>query len=138
MQSPPFPIFPGDKRYFGQYNQYRDDCDSEEQQNDQSYFKDLSSTPSQQPIMPTSYGAILEPHENDVLMGRGGRNNQHSGNEKLRQFARAQKENYRNASKKEKSAISRFLVRQMHELNPPARYVPVACSKDYHRTSKVV
>ena len=25
------------------------------------------------------------PHDNDILMGRGGKNNQHSGNEKLRQ-----------------------------------------------------
>ena len=30
----------------------------------------------------------IEPHENDILMGRGGKNNQHSGNEKLRQIAR--------------------------------------------------
>jgi hypothetical protein len=138
MQSPPFPItVPGDKRYFGQYH-YRDDCDSEEQQNDQFYYKDLATSPSHQTIMPTAYGAILEPHENDVLMGRGGRNNQHSGNEKLRQFARAQKENYRHASKKEKSAISRLLVRQMHELDPPARYAPVTRWNQYFRTSKGV
>jgi hypothetical protein len=70
--------------------------------------------------MPTE--VPLEPHENDVLMGRGGRNNQHSGNHVLRQLARAEGENYRVASKKGKSAISRMLVRQMRELNPPARY----------------
>lgn len=63
-----------------------------------------------------------EPHENDVLMGRGGRNNQHSGNDVLRQFARLQGENYRVATKKGKSAISRLLVRQMRDLHPPARY----------------
>lgn len=65
----------------------------------------------------------LEPHENDVLMGRGGRNNQHSGNEKLRQFARVQGEKYRVSSKKGKSALSRLLVRQMRELDPPARFL---------------
>ena len=65
----------------------------------------------------------IEPHEHDVLMGRGGRNNQHSGNEILRQFARVQKDKYQMASKKGKSALSRLIVRQMRELDPPARCV---------------
>lgn len=65
----------------------------------------------------------IEPHEHDVLMGRGGRNNQHSGNDTLRQFARVQKDKYRVASKKGKSALSRYIVQQMRELDPPARYV---------------
>jgi hypothetical protein len=71
--------------------------------------------------MPTQ--VPIEPHEHDVLMGRGGRNNQHSGNDILRQFGRLEGENYRVASKKGKSAISRLLVRQMRELDPPARYI---------------
>ena len=29
----------------------------------------------------------IVPHENDILMGRGGKNNQHTGNEKLRQVS---------------------------------------------------
>ena len=65
----------------------------------------------------------IDPHNHDVLLGRGGRNNQHSGNEILRQFARAQKDKYQVASKKGKSALSRLIVRQMHELDPPARFV---------------
>ena len=69
----------------------------------------------------------IEPHEHDVLMGRGGRNNQHSGNEILRQFARVQKEKYQTASKKGKSALSRLIVRQMRELDPPARCVSAKC-----------
>lgn len=66
---------------------------------------------------------LPEPHEHDVLMGRGGRNNQHSGNEILRQFARAQKDKYQVSSKKGKSALSRYLVHQMRQLDPPARCV---------------
>jgi hypothetical protein len=65
----------------------------------------------------------LEPHENDVLMGRGGKNNQHSGNEKLRQIARRYGEAYRKSTKKGKSNLSRNLVMKMRELHPPARYV---------------
>ena len=67
----------------------------------------------------------IKPLENDVCLGRGGTANKHSGNEKLRQFARLQAEHYRASSKKGKSAISRLLVKQMRELDPPARYVLV-------------
>lgn len=63
------------------------------------------------------------PHENDVLMGRGGKNNQHVGNEKLRELARAECENYRKSSKKGKSYISRKLVSQVREMNPPGRFL---------------
>jgi hypothetical protein len=75
--------------------------------------------------MPTQ--VTIDPHNHDVLLGRGGRNNQHTGNDILRQFGRVQGDNYRLASKKGKSAISRLLVRQMRELNPPARYVNSSC-----------
>ena len=64
---------------------------------------------------------VDSPHHNDVLMGRGGKNNQHSGNEKLREFARRRCEDYRRATKKTKSELSRELVRLMRDLDPPAR-----------------
>jgi hypothetical protein len=63
----------------------------------------------------------IVPHENDVLMGRGGKNNQHVGNEKLRTLARVECENYRLASKKGKSYISRELVKKVREMLPPGR-----------------
>lgn len=77
----------------------------------------------QQEAVSTRYKSkgIAAPHSNDVLMGRGGKNNQHSGNETLRKFARQRCEDYRRASKKGKSDISRELVRIMRELEPPAR-----------------
>ena len=64
---------------------------------------------------------IQEPHENDVLMGRGGKNNQHIGNEKLRDLARERCDKYHIASKKGKSEISRELVRLVREMKPPGR-----------------
>mmetsp|Transcript_10617 Transcript_10617/g.17574 ORF Transcript_10617/g.17574 Transcript_10617/m.17574 type:complete len:292 (-) Transcript_10617:253-1128(-) len=67
--------------------------------------------------------AMHEPHENDILMGRGGKNNQHIGNEKLRGLARLQSENYRMASKKGKSNISRELVQQVRVMIPPGRFL---------------
>mmetsp|Transcript_23254 Transcript_23254/g.34333 ORF Transcript_23254/g.34333 Transcript_23254/m.34333 type:complete len:343 (-) Transcript_23254:1490-2518(-) len=65
----------------------------------------------------------IQPHENDVLMGRGGKNNQHVGNEKLRGFARLESENYRIASKKGKSNISRELVKKVRKLDPSGRFL---------------
>mmetsp|Transcript_27744 Transcript_27744/g.41983 ORF Transcript_27744/g.41983 Transcript_27744/m.41983 type:complete len:312 (-) Transcript_27744:388-1323(-) len=65
----------------------------------------------------------IKPHENDILMGRGGKNNQHIGNEKLRGLARVQSENYRVASKKGKSSISRELVKQVRSMKPPGRFL---------------
>jgi hypothetical protein len=64
----------------------------------------------------------IEPHGNDVLLGRGGKNNQHSGNENLRTIAKEQCKEYRISSKKGKSSISRDLVRQVRQMTPPGRY----------------
>mmetsp|Transcript_6893 Transcript_6893/g.10908 ORF Transcript_6893/g.10908 Transcript_6893/m.10908 type:complete len:310 (-) Transcript_6893:89-1018(-) len=65
----------------------------------------------------------ITPHENDILMGRGGKNNQHVGNEKLRGMARLHSANYQVASKKGKSFISRQLVKQVRLLGPPGRFL---------------
>jgi len=65
----------------------------------------------------------MQPHENDILMGRGGKNNQHVGNEKLRGFARLESKNYRMASKNGKSCISRNLVSQVRGMSPTGRFL---------------
>lgn len=86
-------------------------------------------------------GSILQPHEHDVLLGRGGKNNQALGNEKLREMARVEAENYRRSTKKGKSSISRKLVRQMRELDPPARYecrgIQISCSDTFLKTNQM-
>jgi len=56
----------------------------------------------------------IVPSNDDVLMGRGGKNNQHIGNERLREMARARAADYKAADKKEKSEISLDLIRQVH------------------------
>mmetsp|Transcript_16715 Transcript_16715/g.25586 ORF Transcript_16715/g.25586 Transcript_16715/m.25586 type:complete len:193 (+) Transcript_16715:100-678(+) len=66
---------------------------------------------------------ILEPHKNDILLGRGGKNNQHVGNEQLRQLAKLHCETYRRASKKEKSCISRGVVKSVRSMDPPGRFL---------------
>ena len=64
---------------------------------------------------------ISHPHENDVLMGRGGKNNQWYGNEKLRSIARERCREYQLATKKEKSLISRELVKRVRRMKPSGR-----------------
>jgi len=60
----------------------------------------------------------IEPDEHSVLLGRGGKNNQHSGNDVLRQFAKALAKQYRQSTKKGKSIISRQLVGCVRECIP--------------------
>jgi len=65
----------------------------------------------------------IAPTENDVLLGRGGKNNSHSGNEKLRELAREVAAKYHVSSKKEKSYLSRSLVQKVQEMDPPGRFL---------------
>eukprot|EP00567_Pseudictyota_dubia_P015440 CAMPEP_0197447010 /NCGR_PEP_ID=MMETSP1175-20131217/11773_1 /TAXON_ID=1003142 /ORGANISM="Triceratium dubium, Strain CCMP147" /LENGTH=138 /DNA_ID=CAMNT_0042978191 /DNA_START=141 /DNA_END=554 /DNA_ORIENTATION=+ len=65
----------------------------------------------------------IVPHHNDILLGRGGKNNQHVGNEQLRNLARAQRDTYRHSSKKGKSYISRQIVSYVRGMDPPARFL---------------
>ncbi|CAB9510724.1 expressed unknown protein [Seminavis robusta] len=62
-------------------------------------------------------------HDNDILMGRGGKNNMHIGNEKLRQLARAKASKYIKADKREKSLMSLDLVAQVHAMTPAGRFL---------------
>jgi len=67
--------------------------------------------------------SVPKPHENDILLGRGGNNNKHIGNEKLRALARSQVERYRSSTKKDKSKISRELVFYVRSMSPPGRFL---------------
>ena len=67
--------------------------------------------------------SVVIPNENDILFGRGGKNNKHIGNEKLRQMARDKIPIYKVSSKKEKSQISRSIVSAIRNLSPPGRFL---------------
>jgi hypothetical protein len=59
--------------------------------------------------------------ENDVLLGRGGKKNQHTGNEKLRLLATKYSSFYRAALKREKPVIALLLVRLVQTTKPSGR-----------------
>lgn len=65
----------------------------------------------------------IVPHGNDILLGRGGKNNQHVGNEQLRSIARSHRDSYRMSTKKGKSHISREIVAYVRRMNPPGRFL---------------
>jgi hypothetical protein len=59
--------------------------------------------------------------ESDVLLGRGGKKNQHAGNEKLRLMATKYSSLYGTALKKEKPAIASLLVHLIQSMKPSGR-----------------
>jgi hypothetical protein len=59
--------------------------------------------------------------ENDVLLGRGGKKNQHAGNEKLRLLATKYSSFYRTALKREKPVIALLLVHLVQSMKPSGR-----------------
>ena len=73
-------------------------------------------------VMMSSRRTVM-PHNNDVLLGRGGNNNKHIGNAQLRSLARAHVATYSRASKKDKSKISREIVNHVRSMNPPGRFL---------------
>ena len=64
------------------------------------------------------------PHDNDVLCGRGGSINTHPGNETFRRFVERRKRVYLTARfKREKRLIASSIVKEIRELNPPGRFL---------------
>jgi hypothetical protein len=59
--------------------------------------------------------------DNDVLLGRGGKKNQHAGNENLRLMATKYSSLYRAALKREKPAIALLLVHLVQSMKPSGR-----------------
>uniref|UniRef100_A0A7R9ZM61 DUF6824 domain-containing protein n=1 Tax=Craspedostauros australis TaxID=1486917 RepID=A0A7R9ZM61_9STRA len=93
-----------------------------------------SSTPSRkstaQPrpnilIPPRGIGPIVYPNQNDVLCGRGGRINSHSGNIQFREMVSSRKKVYlaKSTKKLEKAHIAAKIVREIRAKDPPGRFL---------------
>lgn len=66
---------------------------------------------------------LIVPNENDILLGRGGKNNKHQGNEQLREMARKEVTKYCTCSKKEKSYMKIELANRIKAMTPPGRFL---------------
>jgi len=58
-----------------------------------------------------------------VLLGRGGSNYMHDGNEQLRRLAHSRVREYQNAGRKRKGAISREVLQQIQSMEPAGRFL---------------
>ncbi|CAB9506983.1 Transcriptional regulator [Seminavis robusta] len=67
---------------------------------------------------------IGTPHDHDVLSGRGGAINAHSGNQRFREWVRVRKERYNLArTKAEKASVANEVMDLVKSLNPPGRFL---------------
>jgi len=67
---------------------------------------------------------IRDPHPHDVLCGRGGYANTHTGNKTFRQWVFERKERYGQEGKKvDKAKIAREILNKVKSLNPPGRFL---------------
>lgn len=69
---------------------------------------------------------IVEPGENDVMFGRGGGTNNHSGNIKFRKLCMQNKFKYLAASKVDKPKVAREVVAIWRNQDPPGRFITKA------------
>ena len=70
-------------------------------------------------------GPIYDPNNNDVLCGRGGRINAHTGNVRFRDIVVQRKKDYLSPTTKklEKAHIAADIVRDIREKDPPGRFL---------------
>jgi len=66
---------------------------------------------------------IENPHENDVLSGRGKHVHSHPGNKRFRSYVEDQKELYNQAPKVKKSVFAKLIVTAIRNLVPPGRFL---------------
>lgn len=67
---------------------------------------------------------VSDPHDNDVLCGRGGSINTHPGNELFRKYVERHKRVYLTARfKREKRLIANSIVKEIRSLDPPGRFL---------------
>ncbi|KAL3756860.1 hypothetical protein ACHAWU_005122 [Discostella pseudostelligera] len=66
---------------------------------------------------------ILHPGTNDILCGRGGATNAHPGNIKFRKLVAAHKLRYLAATKCDKPAVAKDVVREWRAMDPPGRFL---------------
>jgi hypothetical protein len=86
------------------------------------------STAQARPVLhvpPRGIGPIVEPNENDVLCGRGGRINSHGGNIQFRDVITAKKKEYLapTTKKLEKAHIAASIVNDIRGMDPQGRFL---------------
>ena len=66
---------------------------------------------------------IKEPHENDVMYGRGGGTNHHPGNKRYRKMVEERKVKYVNSKRLDKPLVALEIIREWRGQWPPGRFL---------------
>ena len=66
---------------------------------------------------------IKEPHENDVMYGRGGGTNHHPGNKRYRKMVEDRKLDYVNSKRLDKPLVALDIIRVWRAQEPPGRFL---------------
>lgn len=66
---------------------------------------------------------IKEPHDNDVLYGRGGGTNHHPGNKRYRKLVESRKSDYINSKRLDKPLVALEIIREWRGQDPPGRFL---------------
>jgi len=66
---------------------------------------------------------IKEPHENDVMYGRGGGTNHHPGNKRYRKMVESRKVKYVNSKRLDKPLVALEIIREWRAQLPPGRFL---------------
>ena len=76
-------------------------------------------------VPPRGIGPVIDPNDNDVLSGRGGRINAHKGNVQFRELVAQRKKDYlaKTTKKLEKAHIAADIVHYIRGLNPSGRFL---------------
>lgn len=69
------------------------------------------------------YKDIKEPHQNDVLYGRGGGTNHHPGNKRYRQMVEDRKIDYVNSKRLDKPMVALGIIQEWRQQEPPGRFL---------------
>ena len=86
------------------------------------------STAQPRPVLyvpPRGIGPTIHPNVNDVLCGRGGRINSHSGNIQFREITASLKKEYlaKTTKKLEKAHIAAKIIYEIRSMEPPGRFL---------------
>lgn len=103
---------------------------SEQQPETEQRMTSAARSSSAQPrpalkIPPRGIGPVLDPNENDVLCGRGGRINAHSGNVQFRALVQQRKKQYlaKETKKLQKAHIAADIVQSIRSMEPSGRFL---------------
>ena len=66
---------------------------------------------------------ISEPHDHDVLYGRGGGTNHHPGNKRYRKMVEDKKLDYVNSKRLDKPLVALEIIKAWREQQPPGRFL---------------